>query len=577
MAWLTERQEALRRQERQVLDDLRQVLADIGAEKEDQEALRQSLAQLDDFFLLVVVGEFNAGKSALINALLGQPVLEEGVTPTTTQVQVLRYGDEPKAQPLAEGILERWLPVPALRDMSIVDTPGTNAIICEHELLTARFIPRADLVLFVTSADRPFSESERAFMEQIRAWGKNLILVVNKIDLLDRPEDVERVVTFVREQARHHLGLEPPIFPVSAKLALRAKLGEPALAEASRFQALEDYIHRTLDQEERLRLKFLNPLGVGRRLTQKYITRLAQEKASLEEDVELLQRIEDMLRVYQEDMRRNFEARMAEMDNLLLEMESRAQQYFDETIRIARIFDLANKKRIEREFQERVIQDMPQELERRVEGLIDWLVNAELRQWEALLEQVAQQQAKYQGKMIGSATQAPFYARREQLMSDLKRRAQEVLATYDKRREAERLAQGTQAAVAAAAGIGAGAVGLGALVVALASTVAMDITGILAAGVMFTLGLLIIPARRRQASADLHRKVLHLRQTLSDTLRRQFEHEIQRSVERFQEAIAPYTRFVRAEYQRVQDGLERLERIQQELDRLHTLLTTDMP
>ncbi len=577
MAWLTERQEALRRQERKVLEDLRQVLADIGAAREDQDALRQSLEQLDDFFLLVVVGEFNAGKSALINALLGDAVLEEGVTPTTAQVQVLRYGEEPRTQPLAEGILERWLPVPALRDMSIVDTPGTNAIIREHEVLTARFIPRADLVLFVTSADRPFSESERAFMEQIRSWGKNLVLVVNKVDLLDRPEDVDEVVQFVREHARQLLGLEPPIFPVSAKLALRAKQGETALAAASRFEALETYIHQTLDQEERLRLKFLNPLGVGRRLAKKYAARLEQEKASLEEDVELLRRIEDMLRVYQEDMRRNFEARMAEMDNLLLEMETRAQQYFDETIRIARILDLANKKRIEREFQERVIRDMPQELERRVEGLIDWLVNAELRQWEALLEQVAQQQAKYQGKMIGSATQAPFYARREQLMTELKQRAQAVLATYDKRREAERLAQGTQAAVAAAAGIGAGAVGLGALVVALASTVAMDITGILAAGVMFTLGLLIIPARRRQASADLHRKVLHLRQTLSDTLRRQFEHEIQRSVERFQEAIAPYTRFVRAEYQRVHEGLERLEAIQKELDRLYTLLTTDMP
>ena len=88
--------------------------------------------------------------------------------------------------------------MPLLRDIHIVDTPGTNAIMREHERITAEFVPRSDLVLFVTSADRPFTETERAFLEQIRGWGKKVVVVINKIDILEsdgagrRGDDVRR-------------------------------------------------------------------------------------------------------------------------------------------------------------------------------------------------------------------------------------------------------------------------------------------------------------------------------------------------------------------------------------------------
>jgi len=98
--------------------------------------------------------------------------------------------------------------------------------------------------------------------------------------------------------------------------------------------------------------------------------------------------------------------------------------------------------------------------------------------------------------------------------------------------------------------------------------VTADVTGIALAGVMAALGLFIIPARRRQAVAEMHRKVAHLRETLSRTLREQFEHEMQRSLEALREAMAPYTRFVRAEHERTQRLLTALEESQHELERL---------
>ena len=83
-------------------------------------------------------------------------------------------------------------PVELLRDLNIVDTPGTNAIHREHERLTREFVPRADLVLFVTSADRPFTESERAFLESIRDWGKKIVVVVNKADIFETDGELRR-------------------------------------------------------------------------------------------------------------------------------------------------------------------------------------------------------------------------------------------------------------------------------------------------------------------------------------------------------------------------------------------------
>lgn len=101
-----------------------------------------------------------------------------------------------------------------------------------------------------------------------------------------------------------------------------------------------------------------------------------------------------------------------------------------------------------------------------------------------------------------------------------------------------------------------GAFGLGAIVTAAFSSAAMDITGILAAGTIAALGLFVIPARRRKAQKELRRRVTELRERLLTALEREFERELVRGLQQIEEAIAPYTRFVRSE----QALLERCQR-----------------
>ena len=535
------------REERRILNDLRASLIRFGASDENMAPLEQSIAQLDELFLLVVVGEFNAGKSAFINALAGSRVMEEGVTPTTAQVTPVR-----------------------LDDINIVDTPGTNAVIREHEQITSGYVPRADLVLFVTSADRPFTETERAFLEQIRDWGKKVVVVINKVDILAGEKELGEVRSYVADNARRLLGVTPEIFPVSAKAAFRAKNGDPQQWSASGFEPLERYIRTTLDSSARMRLKLQNPLGVGSALIDRYVTATRERLVALESDFTLLEDVEAQLGGFERDMAREFEGRMASVDNVLLEMERRGHDFFDDTMRIGRVMDLLNRSRVQEGFERQVVADAPQQIEKRVNELIDWLVDADFRQWQRITRHLSDRRREFRDRIIGSERideeSRPFHDERRRMVDTVGRAAQTVVDTYDRRREASALADGARNAVAAAAAAGAGALGLGTIIAAAASTAAADVTGILLASVIAAIGFFILPAKRKQAKEEMRNKIADVRARLSVALRTQFEGEIGRSTARMRESIAPYSRFVRSEGEKLRETETRLAQLRKDLE-----------
>jgi small GTP-binding protein len=545
---LNQAEQDVLREERRILNELRASLIRFGASDENMAPLERSIEQLDELFLLVVVGEFNAGKSAFINALAGQKLMEEGVTPTTAKVTPVRY-----------------------EDINIVDTPGTNAVIREHEQITSGFVPRADLVLFVTSADRPFTETERAFLEQIRDWGKKVVVVINKVDILAGEKEIGEVRAYVADNARRLLGVTPEIFPVSAKAAYRAKTGEPQLWASSGFEALEGYIRRSLDSASRMKLKLLNPIGVGAALIDRYAVATRERLAELSEDFALLEDVERQLEGYARDMTRDFEGRMAMVDNVLLEMERRGNDFFDDTMRIGRVMDLLNRSRVQEGFERQVVADAPQTIEKRVNELIDWLVDADFRQWQRMTRHLSARRRAFQDRIVGERDDdesRPFHDERRRMVDSVGGAAQKVVDTYDRRREASELADGARNAVATAAAAAGGAVGLGTLITIAASTAAADITGILLASVVAALGFFVIPARRNRAKAQMREKIADVRARLSAALRTQFRDEIGRSTARMRDGVAPYTRFVRAEGDKLRETEVRLTQLKADVVRI---------
>jgi hypothetical protein len=394
------------------------------------------------------------------------------------------------------------------------------------------------------------------------------VVVVNKIDILQDDKELEKVNNFVLDNANRLMGISPDIFPLSSRNALLSKQGKPEFWATSRFEPLENFIHDTLDERGRLRLKLLNPLGVGAHLVQKYFEVITSRLELLKDDFDMISDVDSQVDLYQEDMKRDFNFRMADIENVLFEMEQRGDGYFDETFRLARVFDLLNKDRIQREFESQVVGDTPQLIDQKVNELIDWLVDSDLRQWQSVNDHLVERRRIHKDRIVGDLGIGNFNYERDRLMDAVGREAQRVVETYDKASESKAIAENAQIAVAASAALEIGAVGLGTLVAILATTVAADVTGIILASFIAVLGLFIIPARRKMAKNELHEKISALREQLTDTLRNQLEKEIERSLQRINEAIAPYTRFVRAERGNLIETCDELERIKNDLESL---------
>jgi small GTP-binding protein len=550
-ATLTPEQRAVLLEERAALSDLRELLARQRADDADIQHIRQAERDLDELFLLVVVGEFNAGKSAFINALIGAPIMTEGVTPTTATITRLNYAE--RHQEYRDGtILEIGYPLELLREIAVIDTPGTNAILREHEVITERFVPRADLILFVTSADRPFSESERAFMERIRAWSKKVVIVLNKVDLLGSEQELDDQLRFVRQGAERLLGFSPEVFPVSARLAQTAHDEAGAgkrveIRQASRFNALEAFIHATLDDAGRLVMKLATPLGVAERISRQYLAAAEAKLTGLTNDMALSRSIERQLEAHKDDMRSAFKFRLDELDNVLHELHRRGDEFLEDTLRIGRVFDLFNRDRMRDEFERKVVADTAQRIDQVANQTIDWIVDQDLKLWRSITDQVDRARSVSPDAPVQRLSGSFEYDRRA-LLGSLGQSARAVITEHDHRRQAEQFAESVHTAVAQTALVEAGAVGLGAVTMAILGSAAADITGLAAAGILAGLGFYILPLRRRRAREQLAQRVDELRERLTSAMLAEFERELNRTVQRVHDALAPYDRFIRAEH-----------------------------
>jgi small GTP-binding protein len=570
---LSDQEADLRAREAELLDRLNTALERFGpdADADDLRHFREAREALAGLFLLVIAGEFNSGKSSFINALIGERVLPEGVTPTTDRINLLRHGPEVGENMLEAYLLERTHPASLLTDLSIVDTPGTNAVIREHEELTRDFVPRSDLVLFVTSADRPFTESERSFLEQIRAWGKKVVMVVNKIDLLEKPEEREQVIAFVRENAATVLGEEPEVFPVSARLAQGARSsGDEEGWARSGFAAMDDWLVNTLDQQERVRLKLLNPLNVGLRLAARYKEIAFERLKMLADDVSTLQNIDTQLAAFHQDMLRDFEPRLGRLDSMLNDMELRGMNFFDDQIRFGKIRSLMRSDQVRRDFERVVVGDTPREIDDEVGRIVDWIVERNLKLWQDLGSYIERRRiSRHREGMIGEVG-GGFSYNRQALLDSIGRTSREVVSTYNREAEARKLAEEVRTGAGTTIVAGAGAIGVGTLVATVLTGAAADFTGILLATALAVTGLYVIPARRAHAKKEFSRKITELRTRLREALTRQVHAAISESSEKVNESIAPYRRFVVVQQDQLNEARDELVTAEDALMRLRS-------
>lgn len=593
---LTRQQGELVALERQLVLRVRDALSSADGSRADLDRLASLVGEMDELFLLVVVGEYNSGKSTFINALLGDEVFAMGDLPTTRTISILRYGDAAPPEAIAENMYLYHYPLDLLRDLHIVDTPGTNSIERMEEALTREFVPRADLVLFVTSLLQPLTASELDFLGHIREWGKKVVFVVNGVDRRNSDEQIDRVREYLTREIQTRVGAATPaLYFISALQSLRAKVsarrsasgqGAPtasavATVEAdprNEYPALERYVLKTLRETERVRLKLLTPLGVLRNVLKRNVAALDGRLQVVHEDGRVLRSIRDQLEAYAKEMRTDSERYLLEVRTVLYEMERRGRSWFERTIRIGNANFLRNRDAVENRFRTEVVQDAPQAIEGVVHRMVDWTVQRNLKLWSSVFAELDAHTARLrESGALAPHGDTEFQYNREELFSRLREPVERRLGEFDTEREARQIVDSVKEAVTTALGVNVLALGLGGVLVAAFTTAALDVTGVLTATVFAIAGWLIIPARRRKLIAEFETKIEKLNEDLTVLLSAKFEEQLTRYERQLLEVVAPYERFLETERVKLESGLEELRQAEREVATLEQRVVETFP
>ncbi|MBM7558406.1 dynamin family protein [Marinitoga litoralis] len=219
-----------------IIDDLSYILKDIKRE----ENILDIKQRINEPYTFMIVGEVNSGKSSFVNALLKSPDLAKVSPQTCTdKINVIEYSDKPYEKDLIDKYTKYiGRPFEILKNIRIVDTPGTNSMIIEHEKITESFIPNADLIIFVFPANNIEAGTAWRFFEKIvQKYQKNVIIVLTMKDIA-KEEQIKTNFENAKIRAKDK-GKDVPVFVVSSDMEMAGK-------ENSGFDEVRKFIIETV-------------------------------------------------------------------------------------------------------------------------------------------------------------------------------------------------------------------------------------------------------------------------------------------------------------------------------------------
>ncbi len=214
-----------------------------------QVTIRNLRANINEPFLFVVVGEVKAGKSSFVNALLQADICKTAADPCTDVIQQLIYSKEQFEKPVSQYLRKIGLPNEILKTLSVVDTPGTNTIVENHQEITKEFIPNSDLIFFVFFAKNPYTRSAWDLLDFVNIeWRKKVVFVLQQADLA-KPEELAKNKEKLTELALQKGIQSPVVFATSVEWEVNGE------QDISGFKEVRNYIQQTLKDGSTKRLK----------------------------------------------------------------------------------------------------------------------------------------------------------------------------------------------------------------------------------------------------------------------------------------------------------------------------------
>lgn len=421
----------LREKAVQLINDIAMAInEEADGSKSDRARLQECAQDLSEmFFLVAIIGEFNAGKSSFVNALIGEKLLPMGITPTTEYIELVRFSEEPERVPTVRNeALRVWgHPNTGAPGIAIVDTPGTGSVFSKHEETAKGFLHRSDMVIFVISAKHAFAETERLYLDMAKNFGKKIILVVNQVDLLG-PSEQEEVRRFIEGQIKETLDIQPLLFMISAKKALEAVGKNNATEDVGGIDAVKAHLRGVYSSAPPAKMKLEAQLDQASRVVQKYIEQAQSQSGLVSSDLTKVKDVQEEL--VQQSL--GLEVRMkeagSEINTVLEGIRNRGMNFIDQHLSVRNLGRGISKQKLQEEFQEVVIGRSLRDINEATDGYINAVVDQSRLYWRGVIDRLKRVQ-DLMDQELGGLDSSIYTEQREGLQNAI-RIAEAELKSY---------------------------------------------------------------------------------------------------------------------------------------------------
>ena len=537
-----------------IIEDTREILSQLHgnvkkhSNPELEEKLISAIDNLESLFLVVFVGEFSTGKSTIINAIIGEKTLDEGITPTTDKISIIKYGEE-KGVELKDGIATFTVNQKNLENLYIVDTPGTNVTIEQHEQITQNFIPRADIIFFTIGAERAVTGSESEYIKFLKDdWKKKIVFLLNKIDIASDDEEYNELIQHSTSELQRIFSIEPHIIPISAKREL-----DKSESLNSGFDVLRKYLFETLSEDEKIRIKLNYSLDLSLKLAEETEISIEDNLLKINKDIQKLNDFESRIEGMKEDLIENSGQFTERIRSRLLEFKNRGIEFIDNLIRFENILKLIRKEKIAKEFEQKVSLQTVKEIEKDLDDMVAWT--------ESSSKNIIDSSIRFYRDSVETENaniSTPFLQHRMKLIDTVRSELESKKAQIDPKLLGSNLVDTARNAVASVLGVQVGSLALGATVVSAFSSFIVDITGILATLAIMATAFAILPKKRSNAMKEFSAKVDNISSELITSIKSQFTRDMDNVKLQIVDSMSPLRNFYKAEEQKLIDSKEQI-------------------
>jgi small GTP-binding protein len=546
----------------------------IGAPEDTLRNLQNLVTNLGQPFLFVVVGEVKAGKSSLLNALFGRDFCKVDVLPATDRIYEFKYGEKDYDVQISDHVTALYRRIDFLKDFNIVDTPGTNTIVANHQEITENFVPMADLIVFVFAVTNPWAASAWDFLRLIgQQWKKNIVFVVQQADLRD-PHEVEIVSKHLDQTVLQILGASCPIFAVSAKKAFLAKtapdVDRDKLWSESHFGKLEDWITETVSKSEERGGKLRSVAQTAQVLAGGLRARLQGSLEMLKSDQEKLASIRGTFDARKAQTRRQVGGFTREIEQAYDACRERGEKVLGERLTFGQTLKMVfSGGRWEKDFQDKVESDVKKEVQSKIEHALG-LLETDLRSmWQDLQDKVNVQFGSETKKQVRAVIPG-FLTQRQEVLQRLQLTLLEQMSDAKIKEQLQSLFGETARWLRVPTSVAA-AGGIATIIAALTHTALLDVTGTVA-GLAALTGTLYAVWRRRKILRQYRDQMNEKRRDLTLAVESQLNHAIEAFYHEVGLTFSPLETFCETEAKRQAPLREQIESLDQSIGAIKSQL-----